>query len=556
MLTEVPRFHRRARALLAAPAARPDGTLAGQGDETLGAFLDRGRFSGYFRRHFMQPLVAAVWSCDPTLALDYPARYLFEFLQHHGMLGVFGSPQWRTVTGGSREYVARIASVVTAAGGDIRLDSLVTSVLATAHGIEVTDADGRTDVFDKVVLAVHPGQALAMLAEPTAVQQEVLGAMPYSRNVAQLHTDTSLLPRSPRARASWNQMERADRTGVTVSYDLTRLMRLPTDTRYLVTLGGADLVDRDQVLATMDYEHPIYTPSSVAAQRRVGELDSDRLAFAGAWQGWGFHEDGARSGARAAARLGFAWPGAPAAPRKPRVYRTTLTHTRRDPVKHRFTHTSHHWVVDLDRLPRRGRVAGFVAGRFEARDHLGDPDRSIRSNVEAFLARHGIDITGGRVLMAAQPRAFGYCFNPISVFWCRDARGRLAATVAEVHNTYGDRHAYLVQPDATGRARVDKQMYVSPFHGTDGHYDLVVPEPGAGADDRLSIAVRLTTADGAVFDATLRGEPVAAGPRAQLAAAVASAIGALRIRRHGITLWLRGLPIRPRPRHRPQEGVS
>jgi len=541
MLADVPRFHRQARALLTGPS---------DDRETLAQFLDRGGFSGYFRRHFMQPLVAAVWSCDPQLALEYPARYLFEFLQHHGMLTVFGSPEWRTVTGGSREYVDRVAAAVTAAGGEIRLGTKVTSVLETPDGVAITDGNGLTQLFDSVVVATHPGQALAMLAEPTPLQREVLSAMPYSHNLAQLHTDTSLLPGARRARASWNHLERPDRSGVTVTYDLTRLMRLPTDTHYLVTLGGADLVDPEAVIATMDYEHPVYTPASVAAQSRLPELDSDRLAFAGAWHGWGFHEDGARSGAAAAARLGFGWPPRPA-PREPRIYAATLTHTRRSPVKHRFRYRAHLWVVDLDELPARGPLTGLLAGRFEARDHLGDPARSIRDNVEALLARHDIDITGGQVLMATQPRAFGHCFNPISVFWCRDAAGRAAATVVEVHNTYGDRHAYLVQLDEHGRARVDKQMYVSPFHGTDGHYDLVVPEP----DERLSIAVRLRTGDDSVFDAALQGD-VVTGWRSTLAAGTASAVGALRIRRHGIALWLRGLPVQPRPHHESQEGVQ
>jgi DUF1365 family protein len=294
----------------------------------------------------------------------------------------------------------------------------------------------------------------------------------------------------------------------------------------------------------MAYEHPVYTPASVAAQARLHEIDTDRLAFAGAWHGWGFHEDGARSGAAAAARLGFSWPVRPGS-REPRVYATTLTHSRREPVHHRFRHASHLWVVDLDRLPDPGRLRGLVAGRFDARDHLGDPASSIRQNLTAFLGRHRIDITGGQVLMATQPRAFGHCFNPITVFWCRDAAGRPAATVVEVHNTYGDRHAYLVHPDELGRARVDKQLYVSPFHGTDGHYDLVVPEP---EDDQLRVVVRLTTGDGAVFDAALRGTAVT-GRRAVLAAAVAPLLGSLRIRRHGIALWLRGLPVQPRPPH-------
>ncbi|WP_310962726.1 FAD-dependent oxidoreductase [Nocardioides terrisoli] len=559
MLTEVPRFHRMARRAL-------DGTRAAHDTaaETLGEFLDRGRFSTYFRRHFAAPLVAAVWSCDPALALDYPAGYLFAFLHNHGMLSVSGSPQWRTVTGGSREYVARVADAVRDRGGEILVDTKVTSVLETEDGVEITDGNGVVRVFDQVVVATHPGQALAMLAEPTPAQSEVLAAMPYSRNLAQLHTDTALLPRSPRARASWNHLERPGYDGVTVTYDLTRLMRLPTSTRYLVTLGATDLVDQATVIATMDYEHPIYTPASVAAQGRASELATEQVAFAGAWLGWGFHEDGARSGVEAVARLGLGGD-VPADAAAPGLYRTTITHTRRTPWTRRFTDRSWTWLVDLDDLPRRGGPAGprlrsapglvrrFFLGSFEGRDHLGDPDRSIRANVETFLAGHGIDVSGGRILMAAQPRAFGYCFNPITVFWCRDRAGVPVATVVEVHNTYGDRHAYLIHPDAEGRARVDKQMYVSPFHDTDGHYDLVVPEPA----DRLEVAVRLITDDGVRFDASLRGRRHGEGrPGDALRAAPAAAVNAARIRRHGIALWLRRLPVRPRPPHQRQENVQ
>jgi DUF1365 family protein len=521
---------------------------------TLAEFLEEGRFSAYFRRHFMTPLVAAVWSCDPDVALEYPARYLFEFLRHHGMLAVFGSPQWRTVTGGSREYVDRLAAELVRRGGRIALDTKVTSVLETPHGVEVTDGSGTVHVFDAVVIATHPEQALGMLAEPTAVQREVLAAMPYSRNVAQLHTDTSLLPRRPRARASWNHLERPGTGAVTVTYDLTRLMDLPLDpdggtpgTRYLVTLGAPELVDPATVIATRHYEHPLYTPQSVAAQRRSAELDTDRVAFAGAWQGWGFHEDGARSGAAAAGRLGFDWTSAPGPASTPRIYATTVRHTRRAPLKHRFTHRSTCWVVDLDDLPDHGRLGRHLRGSFEARDHLGDPGRSIRANVEQFLARNGIDVTGGRILMAAHARALGHCFNPISVFWCFDPAGALAATLVEVHNTYGDRHAYLLRPDPAGRDLVGKQMYVSPFHGVDGHYEVTAPVPG----DRLQVAVRLVTADGSVFDASMTGHLTGTGP---VRAAASSLRGALLIRAHGLWLWARRLPVRPRPTHH-QEGV-
>jgi len=542
MLAEIPRFHRRAHRLL---EATDDSVDDGQ---TLAAFLEEGRFSAYFRRHFMAPLVAAVWSCDPAIALEYPARYLFTFLRHHGMLAVFGSPEWRTVTGGSRQYVDRVAEVLRRRGASLVLDTKVTSVLETEHGVEVTDGNGTVHTFDAVVVATHPDQALGMLAEPTALQGEVLAAMPYSQNVAQLHTDTSLLPRRRRAWASWNHLERPDTDDVTVTYDLTRLMRLPAeDTRYLVTLGAPDLVDPATVIATRHYAHPIYNPGSLAAQRQLPRIDSGRLVFAGAWHGWGFHEDGARSGAAAAGRLGFDWPVPDAGERvpgvvTPRLYRSVVSHTRRAPLRHSFRNTTHLWLVDLDDLPDHGMLA-----RFEARDHLGDPDRGIRENIEAFLAADGIDVAGGRILMAANARAFGHCFNPISVFWCHDAAGNLAGTVVEVHNTYGDRHAYLVHTDERGRAQVAKAMYVSPFHGTDGHYQLTVPVP----TERLHIVVRLVTDDGTVFDAALRGCATDAGA---LRAAPAAALGSLKIRLHGIWLWARRLPVRPRPAHH-QEGV-
>ncbi len=537
MLAEIPRFHR---------LAKREVSTTGR-EVTLREFLDQARFSAYFVRHFMEPLVAAVWSCDPAVALDYPARYLFTFLEHHGMLGIFGSPQWRTVSGGSREYVGRVAAEL----ADVRLGSKVTSVLETPTGVEITDGNGAVTTFDRVIISTHPSQALSMLAEPTSIQTTVLADLPYSPNTALLHTDTSLLPDARKAWASWNFR----RPGV-ITYDLTRLQRLPTDTHYLVTLGGEQLVDPALVIERMEYEHPLYNPTSVAAQRRLPEIDTDRIAFAGAYHGWGFHEDGARSGLAAAERLGLDWPQTGLDSRSaaldttaPGLFETTIRHTRRQPFGRSFTHHSHTWLVDLDDLPDHG-----VLGRFAARDHFGNPGSSIRDNVDAFLAEHDIDLAGGRVLMAAHARAFGYCFNPISVFWCWDSSGELAATVVEVHNTYGDRHAYLVHPDEQGRATIPKAMYVSPFHGTDGIYELAVPVP----DDRLNIAVTLVTQEGtateARFSASLSGRRSTAGP---LRTAPAALRGALLIRGHGIWLWLRRLPVHPRPRptHR-QKGVT
>jgi predicted NAD/FAD-binding protein/DUF1365 family protein len=523
MLGEVPRFHRMARALVAQNSHT--------GDITLREFLGTGRFSAYFRRHFMEPLVAAVWSCDPAVALDYPARYLFEFLGHHGMLAITGSPQWRTVVGGSREYVARVAAGL----DEVRVATKVTSVRETPTAVEVTDGNGATAAYDAVVVATHPDQALALLEEPTTAQRRALAAMPYSANVALLHTDTSLLPRASRARASWNFLRRrgGDRGEVTVTYDLTRLQRLPTDTRYLVTLGGGDLIDPDTLVARMEYAHPLYSPTSVAAQRELTAANTRRIAFAGAYHGWGFHEDGARSGVAAAAHHGHTW-GEPEVP-APGLCESRIRHTRRRPFRHDFEHRAHTWLVDLDARPDHG-----LLGTFEARDHLGSSERTLRENVDAFLAEREIDLAGGRMLMAANARAFGYCFNPISVLWCFDRTHRLAGVIVEVHNTYGGRHAYLVQPDEHGRARIDKALYVSPFHGTDGWYDVHVPVPG----DDLLVAITLHTDDGASFSASLAGRRSDASVRR---AAPAALRGSALIRAHGIALWLRRLPVQRRP---------
>jgi predicted NAD/FAD-binding protein len=296
MLYEVKRFHRAARRVLSNDDA--------DNLETLDAFLRRHRFSQFFVAHFVTPLVAAVWSCSSSDALRYPARYLFVFLDHHGMLSVFGSPTWRTMTGGSAQYVNAVAERL----DEIHLGQSVRALRRSADGVQVQAGDSAPRKFDAAVVAVHPDQALALLDDPTRDEQAVLGAIPYSANHAQLHTDESVLPRSRHARASWNYLIRPNDHQVLVTYDVSRLMRIDADRRFLVTLGGHDRVDPRSVISEMSYSHPLYTPESVAAQRLLPTLNDDRMAFAGAYHGWGFHEDGAASGLRAARRLGADWP--------------------------------------------------------------------------------------------------------------------------------------------------------------------------------------------------------------------------------------------------------
>jgi len=297
MLAETPRFYRAARRAL-------DG--AGESaEQTLGQFLSAFGFSAYLQQHFAAPLVSTVWSCPPRLAFGYPARYLFTFLANHGLLSARRKLTWHTISGGSANYVNRIAGALAC----VRVGCAVRSVRRVAVGVEVRDQSGAAAVFDAAVIATHADQALSMLASPTRLERKLLGAFSYSRNRVLLHGDPLLLPRSRGARASWNYyQESCAGTGpVRVSYDMNRLQRLGTSRRYLVSVNPAAEPKAGTVAAAMTYEHPVYTQQSVGAQRRLAELNDGCLAFAGAYHGWGFHEDGCRSGVAAALSLGAAW---------------------------------------------------------------------------------------------------------------------------------------------------------------------------------------------------------------------------------------------------------
>lgn len=299
MLAEVVRFHRRAQEL-----------LAGDDDRcTLREFVARHHFSPYFEGHFVTPLVAAVWSTAPSQAGDYPARYLFSFLQNHGMLQVTGSPSWYTVVGGSARYVERVAKTLTA----VRTSTPVRNLGRVGSRVELRADDDTLEVFDGAVIATHPHQALRLLADPTRAQRELLGAIEYTRNPTVLHTDSTVLPSARRAQASWNYAMpscHARPSAVQVSYNMNRLQRLDelgADRQYVVTLNGEHRIDPATVIEQMNYDHPVYTTESVAARDRLPELNDSVVAFAGAYHGWGFHEDGARSGVDAAASLGVDW---------------------------------------------------------------------------------------------------------------------------------------------------------------------------------------------------------------------------------------------------------
>jgi predicted NAD/FAD-binding protein len=298
MLWQVRRFHRRALAFLR--------TTDEQNLTTYGEFLEREEFSGYFIAHYAVPVVSCVWSAGRETALAYPARYLFRFLDHHGMLRAGGSPQWYSVAGGSRVYVERLAGLLK----DVRAAHAVTDVTRNEGGVEIRDVTGRVSGVDRVVIATHADQALGLLTDPSDAEVTTLKQFGYSSNVTVLHTDSSVLPEARNARASWNyRMTSCDRPAqpAVVSYWMNRLQGYRSPEAFLVTLNDRERLDPESIVATMEYEHPIYTPEAVRAQSQLGGLATDRTVYAGAYHGWGFHEDGCRSGMEAARHFGVTW---------------------------------------------------------------------------------------------------------------------------------------------------------------------------------------------------------------------------------------------------------
>ena len=268
---------------------------------SLGRYLDERRFSARFRREFLVPLTAALWSTAPGRALEFPAATAIRFFDNHGMLG-FGRGGWRYVSGGSDTYVRGLADRL---GPKLRLGLGARSVRRSPDGVEVTLDDGSTTSFDALVIATHADQALQLLEDPTDDERRVLGAFSYTTNEAILHTDSRQLPSTLAARASWNYRV-GDNGRPTVTYYLNRLQSLDDETDYCLTLNGD--ISEEHVIDRGTFEHPLFTVESVAAQGDLPSLAGVRRTwFAGAHHGNGFHEDGLASGVRAAASIGVAW---------------------------------------------------------------------------------------------------------------------------------------------------------------------------------------------------------------------------------------------------------
>jgi len=297
MLADLLRFNRAASAAAAAPLQ------AGGAGLSLGEYLARGRYSDAFRDWYLLPMAGAIWSCPTRTMLDYPFATFARFCLNHGLLQVADRPQWHTVRGGAREYVRRMARSL----ADIRLACPVQRVRRVAGGVVVHSSAGNAR-YDHVVLACHSDQALRMLDAPSARESAVLGAIKYQPNLAYVHTDLALMPRRRRVWAAWNYLsadtDTLDGRPVAVSYLMNRLQPLPFKTPLMVTLNPAHAPAQESTLARIEYAHPVFDGPAIDAQQVLPALQGfGGLWFAGAWTGYGFHEDGLASGLAVAAAL-------------------------------------------------------------------------------------------------------------------------------------------------------------------------------------------------------------------------------------------------------------
>lgn len=270
---------------------------------TLGEYLDSNGYSHAFQFDHLLPEAASIWSSSVKHMRDYPACAFVRFFDNHGLLKLRDRPRWRTVTGGSQSYVSALRRSMQAG---VRSCSPVKKVRPVLNGAEVIDGGGAVRRFDKVLIATHSDHALAMLDERGAEQREVLAAIPYRNNWAVLHSDASLMPRRRRTWASWNYVGHgAASEGCAVTYWMNRLQDLETPRPLFVTLNPEREPDRSTVLWQGSYDHPVFTPAALAAQRKMWSLQGrGNIWFAGAWLGAGFHEDGLQSGLAAAEAMG------------------------------------------------------------------------------------------------------------------------------------------------------------------------------------------------------------------------------------------------------------
>lgn len=312
MLYDILRFNREATAWL--KELPPSGPKALEVSQlTLGEFTSARGYSKSFIEQYLIPMGAAIWSAPPQQMLKFPARFILNFYRNHGLLQILDRPIWRTIPGGAKQYVKQIIGPF---ADQIRLRAPVTRIERQANQVQITLAGQEPEIFDAVVLACHADQSLSMLADASQAERQVLQAFPYQKNVVKVHEDTSILPKSKRAWASWNYLVPAkgesqavpeqDSADVVVTYDLSRLQKVKSPRPILATLNDVGMVDPAKTYRTIVYHHPIFGVDSVLAQARHAEVSGQRNTYyCGAYWGAGFHEDGVNSALAVAAQWGI-----------------------------------------------------------------------------------------------------------------------------------------------------------------------------------------------------------------------------------------------------------
>ena len=558
LLKNILRFYREAPKVL----TRPD-----RGRLTLRQLIAEGGYGQDFAEHHILPMGAAIWSSSFEQMLDFPAESFVRFFVNHGLFDLGKRPQWRTVTDGSREYVRRVCARF---GANLRLNCPVVRVDRDLDGVTVIDGQGQRDRFDQVILATHADQTLSILGRgATPLERDVLGSFSYQPNRAWVHLDRALMPKTRRAWASWNHLDQG-RDRIAVTYWMNRLQGLPTKQDVFVTLNPLNAPRGDLLQAELNYRHPQFDLTALAAQQRLPLVQGvNRTWMCGSYFGYGFHEDGLQSGVAVAPRtwcrdsLGtrrrHLWPGGTGCDSRTIgdggsmtvscLYRGRVMHRRLRPFNHRFSYRIFSLYLDLDEVPALDRSTGLFAYNrwgllsFHDRDHGPRDGSDLRAWIEARLAQEGLDLGGGAIRLLCFPRVLGFVFNPLTIWYCFRADGTLGAVLYEVRNTFGEAHGYLVPVQAAKpllRQSCAKAFYVSPFLGMKGRYRFRLRQP----DERLSILIRHFDPDGEVLVATQTGQRKAFSDRTMGAALLAMPLMTFKvvaaIHWQALKLWLKG----------------
>lgn len=293
MVTEILRFNTLAKALL------HEGSIDTQ--ETLGAFLKKHHFEGWVVTHYLAPMTAAIWSTPLCDVLNFPLAFFLQFCDNHGLLNINDRPQWYTIKGGSHQYVKALIAHTNA---HFEVDAKIASVTRTPHHVELRFNDGHTQFFDKLVLACHSDQALALLTDASEQERTILSAIPYEESDVLLHTDTRLLPKRKLAHAAWNYLLSEKDKRPTLTYHMNILQGIHSPETFCVTLNRKDAITPEKILGRYRYAHPQFTPAAIVAQKRHHEISGQRNTYyAGAYWFNGFHEDGVVSAQRVIQQL-------------------------------------------------------------------------------------------------------------------------------------------------------------------------------------------------------------------------------------------------------------